>query len=44
MAPLADLLESLLPEYVKMRDAVRAADATLPQTIAAAYRATLRDI
>ncbi len=44
LAPLADLLESLLPEYVKMRDAVRAADATLPQTIAAAYRATLRDI
>ena len=44
LAPLGDLLESLLPEYAKIRDAARAADANLPQTIVAAYRATLRDI
>jgi len=44
LVPLADLLESLLPEYTKMRDAVKAADAALPQVIVDAYRATLRDI
>jgi len=44
LTPLGDLLESLLPEYGKMRAAVKAADATLPQTLVDAYRATLRDI
>jgi menaquinone-9 beta-reductase len=44
LAPLADMLESLVPEYRKMREAVKSADANLPQVIAAAYRATLRDI
>jgi flavin-dependent dehydrogenase len=44
LAPLGDLVRSLLPEYARVREAVHASGTEAPQIIAASYRATLCDI